>query len=273
MQQSNQQAGSRGPIFKRDVAANRYELKCANQKATNDGRQAAQKLQWLRSAVQLAFLALLAGGLYGAVRPAFVALMPLAFLAGNYFCGWICPFGTAQELLGRLGALLVKGKLKMPPALQRYLQFSRYVLAAIILSHVAQSLVDLSAINAYKTFMRAMTGNVAQTAALVILGSFLVIALFFERPFCNYCCTEGVRFGVLSLGRLVTIKRSSDKCVNCRLCDKACPMNLSVAGVKAVRHAQCINCFQCLAACPVGALEYGKISLKRKRLAGAEADS
>ncbi len=242
-------------------------------RAISEGRQATKRVQWLRQAVQLAFLALLIGGVYGAVRPAFIVLLPLALVAGNYFCGWICPFGTAQELMGRLGTLLMKRKLKMPPALQRYLQFARYILAAIVLSQVAQALVDLSAINAYKTFMRAMTGNIAQGAALVLLGSFLAIALFFERPFCNYCCTEGVRFGLLSLGRVATIKRDPDKCVNCRLCDKACPMNLSVAGVATVRHAQCINCFQCLAACPAGALVYGRINLGQKPAAEAKRAS
>lgn len=233
-----------------------------------------QRLQWGRKAVQLAFLLLLIGGLYSAVKPAFIILLPLAFLAGNFFCGWLCPFGTIQELVGKVGSLIIKKKFKMPLSLQRYLQYSRYILAVIVLSHIAQAFLDLSAINAYRTFMRAATGTIAQTAAMAIMGSFLVAALFFDRPFCNYCCTEGVRFGVLSLGRLVTIKRNSEACVGCRQCDKACPMNIAVSQNSQVRHAQCVNCFHCLSACPVaGALRYGKISVNCGKFLRTKADS
>ena len=273
MQQVNQQADNNRNIFRRSKADGRYELQQSKQQQSNE-RKTRRNLQWFRYAVQLSLLLLLIVGMYSFVRPGFVVLLPLAFLAGNFFCGWLCPFGTAQELLGKAGSLFVKRKLKMPLALQRYLQYSRYVLAAIVLSHVAQAVVDLSAINAYKTFMRAATGTLAQTAALTIMGSFLAVALFFERPFCNYVCSEGIRFGVLSLGRLVTIKRDAGACVGCKRCDAACPMNIQVAGSTQVRHAQCINCFRCLAACPAaGALKYGKISLDRKTLFGAKADS
>lgn len=240
----------------------------------NEWRKKRQKMQWLRLAVQLSMFLLLIGGLYSLVRPAFVVLLPLAFLAGNFFCGWFCPFGTIQEFLGKVGSLFIKKKFKMPLSLQRYLQYSRYVLAIIVLSHVAQQVVDLSAINAYKTFMRAATGVFAQTAAMTIMSGFLVAALFFDRPFCNYCCTEGVRYGVLSLGRIVTIKRNADACIGCKRCDKVCPMNIQVSANKQVRHAQCINCFQCLAACPIaGTLQYGKINVKCGKILKEKADS
>lgn len=240
----------------------------------NEWRKKRQTMQWLRLAVQLSIMFLLIGGLYSVVRPAFIVLLPLAFLAGNFFCGWFCPFGTMQELLGKVGSLIIKKKFKMPLSLQRYLQYSRYVLAIIVLSHIAQQVVDFSAINAYKTFMRAATGVFAQTAAMTIMSSFLVAALFFDRPFCNYCCTEGVRYGVLSLGRIVTIKRNDDACIGCKRCDRACPMNIPVSANKQVRHAQCINCFQCVAACPMAeALQYGKIDVKCGQILKTKADS
>ena len=240
----------------------------------NEWRQTRRKMQWLRMTIQLFMLLLLIGGMYSLVRPSFIILLPLAFLAGNFFCGWLCPVGTAQELLGKIGSLFIKKKFKMPWAMQRYLQYSRYILAVIIFSHVMQNVVDLSAINAYKTFMRAATGVFAQTAAMTIMSSFLVAALFFDRPFCNYCCTEGIRYGVLSLGRIVTIKRNADVCIGCRRCDRACPMNIQVSANKQVRNAQCINCFQCLAACPMaGALQYGKINVNCGRMLKIKADS
>ena len=237
----------------------------SSNKNNNEQRRNMKKLQWLRMSVQLIFLVILIGGLYKFVKPAFVVILPLAFLAGNFFCGWLCPFGTAQEIFGKLGSFFIKKKFKVSPSLQRYLQFSRYILAAIVFAHIVDSFVDLSSINAYKTFMRAMSGNLAQTAATFIMGTFLVVALFFERPFCNYFCPEGIKFGLASLTRFFSIKRNSDTCIHCKCCDKACPMNIEVSKGNHVRNAQCINCFKCFAACPKqDTLNYGRVNpLKR----------
>ena len=237
----------------------------SSNKNNNEQRRNMKKLQWLRMSVQLIFLVILIGGLYKFVKPAFVVILPLAFLAGNFFCGWLCPFGTAQEIFGKLGSFFIKKKFKVSPSLQRYLQFSRYILAAIVFAHIVDSFVDLSSINAYKTFMRAMSGNLAQTAVTFIMGTFLVVALFFERPFCNYFCPEGIKFGLASLTRFFSIKRNSDTCIHCKCCDKACPMNIEVSKGNHVRNAQCINCFKCMAACPKqDTLTYGRVNpLKR----------
>ena len=155
----------------------------------------------------------------------------------------------------------MRKKFKVSPNIQRYLQFSRYILAAIVFAHIADSLFDLSSINAYKTFMRAMSGNLAQTAATFIMLSFLVVALFFERPFCNYFCPEGIKFGLASLTRFLSIKRNAETCINCKCCDRACPMNIEVSKGNHVRNAQCINCFKCIAACPKrGTLTYDRVN-------------
>ncbi len=101
----------------------------------------------------------------------------------------------------------------MPSGLQHYLQFSRYILAIIIVANVAATLVDFSNINAYKTFTHWMSGKFVQSMAIAIMGSFLIVALFFERPFCNYFCSEGIRYGLASFTRLFTIKRDVHTCV------------------------------------------------------------
>ena len=225
-----------------------------------------RNVEYCRTLMQLTALALLVAGLYTqVVRAHTLWVLGLGLLAGNFFCGWLCPYGTAQELCGKIGSLFLKRKLKMPPALQRYLQFSRYILMLALLSLGAQAVAAAAPINSYRSFMALAGGKVVETAALAIMAGFLVIALFFERPFCNYVCSEGIKFGVASLTRLFTIKRNAATCVNCQRCNQACPMNIQVSAGKSVRNAQCINCFRCIAACPAnGTLSYGNVGFPRK---------
>lgn len=221
------------------------------------------KMQYFRHAVQIIILVLLGAGLYtSVVRPKTLWLLGVALLAGNYFCGWVCPFGTVQEICSKIGSLLMKKKYRLPPAIQRYAQFFRYLVMLALLLLAAQGISGAMPFDAYRTFMGAAGGRAVQTAALAMMGGFLLISLFCERPYCNYACTEGIRFCLASLTRLVTIKRDPKNCINCKRCSQACPMNIAVAESENVRNPQCINCFQCIAACPVpAALSYGRVEL------------
>lgn len=219
-----------------------------------------KNLQLVRLLVQLCFLGLLVAGFYLKLRGVLFFLLPLSLLVGNYFCGWVCPYGTAQEWFGRIGSLIWKRKLKMPQFLQRYAQYFRYLLMASLLILLSHQAAEALPFNAYRSFMTLAGGRTVQTVALVIMGAFLFISFFFERPFCNYVCSEGIRYSVASLLRVFTVKRNSKTCVHCKKCDQACPMNIQVSVSKDGRSAQCINCFQCVSACPVNnTLSYGKV--------------
>jgi polyferredoxin len=221
------------------------------------------QIQCVRHAVQIIVLVLLGVGLYTSViRPKTLWILGLALLAGNCFCGWVCPFGTVQEICSKIGSLFIEKKFKMPSSIQRYAQFSRYLVMLAVLLLAAQGVSGAMPFDAYRTFMGAIGGRAVQTAALAIMGGFLLISLFFERPYCNYACTEGIKFCLAGLARFATIKRNPKSCVNCKRCNQACPMNIKVAESGNLRNPQCINCFQCIAACPVPAtLTYGRADL------------
>lgn len=226
-----------------------------------------KQYQLIRNLIQLSIFLLLIAGFYSKIRSGFIFLLPLAFVAGNFFCGWICPFGSAQEFVGKLGSLVLKKKFKTPPFLQKYLQYSRYLLAVLTLFLASQAILDLAFLNSYKTFMHSAAGKNITALALTVMGSFLFIGMFFDRPFCNYFCPEGIRHGLLSLGRIFTIKRAHQTCISCKKCDQICPMQIKISTSTNLRHAHCINCFKCLSACPVSkTLTYGKVAYNFKKL-------
>lgn len=231
-----------------------------------------KRIQSIRKIIQVAFLILALIGIYMDLRFVIIAFLPASILFGNFFCGWVCPFGTGQDLFGKLGGLFLKKKWKMPIGIQRYLKFSRYLIAVISATGLAAILFEN--LNAYRTFFGFLDlAGMAVTASLAVMASLLLISMFFERPFCNYLCTEGVKYGLASFARIFSIQRNEETCVNCKKCDQACPMNITVSVADHVRSAQCINCLECVSACPKkDALQYTKVGWKGNKKDKHNAD-
>ena len=210
------------------------------------------KIRTYRFSAQILFLAIWSYGIYYQLHILVLILLGVTLFAGNFFCGWVCPFGSAQDMLSRLGSLLLKKKYKTPPAIQKYLKYTRYLVFVLIILQIAPTFIYDT--NGYISFLFSLTdildGTFTLTLANILLLSYLLIALFFDRPFCNYLCTEGVKFGLANFTRIFTIRRTPDTCVDCKLCDKKCPMNIQISTKKNIRDIQCINCMECIASCP-----------------------
>lgn len=228
-----------------------------NEKSKNKTIQLARKV------VQFLFLILLILGLYYDFRFVFILLLVASPILGNFFCGWVCPYGTAQEIMGAIGLKIFKKKYKMPRKIQNYMQYLRYILVIVLITGVLN--IFLKPINGYRTFMRAFPFDITTITVSITFGImifYLLVSMVFERPFCNYLCTHGARYGFLSLVRIFSIKRNESTCINCKKCDLVCPMNIEVSTHPHVRNAQCINCLKCIDACPVpGTLSYSRVKL------------
>lgn len=211
------------------------------------------KRKWIQPArilVQLIFFGIC---LLGIVSSKQVSdwLLPTTLLVGVLFCGWICPLGTLQDWAYKLGRKLKLPLFRMPYKVQRYLQLSRYILYFLltlgVIFTVLQGTKNLSAL---------MKGKEIALASLIVLIIFVLVGIFFNRPFCNYICTGGARRGLWSVIRIIGIRRDTSRCINCKLCSKSCPMNIDVANTDFVRHPNCIGCMSCLSACPKNCISF-----------------
>ena len=198
-----------------------------------------------------------------------------ALLLGPLFCGWICPFGTFQELTGKIGKKLFPGKYNrfLPYSVDKYLRFLRYLLLLWVIFMTARSgQLVFSDVDPYYALFQFWTGEVAVTG-FISLGAVILLSLFVERPFCKYACPYGAVLGLFNLFRVIPLKRNGSTCINCKKCDKACPMNIPVSQSGTVRNHQCISCYQCTSddgVCPVpGTLEFRTGSFDK---AGKEAE-
>ncbi len=178
----------------------------------------------------------------------------LALVLGPVFCGWVCPMGTIQEFVGKLGKRIFKKYNRfIPYKVDRVLRYLRYlVLAWVVYMTAASATLIFANYDPYFTLFHLWSGEVA-ISGIIILTLVLLASLFVERPFCKYACPYGALIGVFNLFRIFKIKRNSDTCIECKACDQACPMNIPVSTSRVVRDHQCISCMKCTSGerCPV----------------------
>lgn len=113
-----------------------------------------------------------------------VGLVYPLFNKPNFYCAWICPFGSVQELAGKV----CKKRWKMSPKLIKGLDNFRQMLWIVLLSLLyigwGTSWID------YEVF----TAFVVESASWLIIAvgsAFVVLSLFINRPFCRFICPTG----------------------------------------------------------------------------------
>jgi len=179
----------------------------------------------------------------------------LSVLFGPVFCGWVCPMGTVQEWVSKLGQKFFRRKFNhfVPEKLDKVLRYLRYaVLAWVVYITATSGALIFSDYDPYFALFNFWSVEVAP-ASLVILGVTLLLSLFVERPWCKYACPYGAVLGITNLFRVFQIRRVESTCKNDGACSILCPMNIPVDSVKTVRDHQCISCLECTseAICPV----------------------
>lgn len=217
-------------------------------------------LQHIRLSVQLFCILLTAIGFFINFQITKGIILIATLVGGVYFCGWVCPYGSLQDLFSKLGKKLGIKKIKMPKAIQFYLKYLRYIILICVMIITLDIIFTIMGYDPRVNFLAILGGTGTTIIAIIIIISFLLISLFFERPFCNYFCMEGAKYGLISSFRFITFKRNTSTCINCKKCDKACPMHIEVSTTEHVSSIGCINCFQCASTCPVeNTLTYGPI--------------
>lgn len=157
-----------------------------------------------------------------------VILPVLALLFGNIYCGYLCPFGALQELIGDLGPRA----LRADPEKQiwRYGRFTKFVMLFMLILWFATTLSPALASHDPLTtvFSRSLTIFVA-----ALVAANLVLSLFFSRFWCRNLCPTGAFLSLLNGVQLL-------KPLIPDIIPKACAF-----GVTDSRELDCLCCDRC----------------------------
>jgi polyferredoxin len=192
----------------------------------------------------------------------FIAIMLTAVVARGFFCGWVCPYGAIQEVLGdasrwlqrhvpALGSIArtVKARLGWLATLDRPLRFGCYVVLAWILFGTAYyGRMVFRDVDPWAALLEI--ADLQLTLGLGVLIGVLLLSFVVERPFCRYACPLGATIGLLSKLSPIAIERNGDACIGCSLCTKACPIGIPVERLSRVTDTNCLMCLECVGTCP-----------------------
>ena len=198
-------------------------------------------------------------GLMRRIAVSSVVLLATTFLIAivfrRAFCGYLCPLGVLQELFGKIGtAIWPKNRPVMSAAIDKTARLLKYGVLVFFTVWTWQAATLV--IRPYDPWVAWMHLTSAELFAefgvgVAILGISLVGSIVYDRFFCKYLCPMGAFLGAISRFSLFKVRRVESTCIDCKLCDRACPVNVTVSTVDVVQDAECINCNECVNACPV----------------------
>ncbi|WP_066079403.1 NosR/NirI family protein [Bergeriella denitrificans] len=162
------------------------------------------------------------------------------------FCGWLCPFGSLQELTNRIAKKLGVKQITVPHLLHTRLSAIKYVIFFGLLS---LSLYDLGMAEHFaeiEPFKTAIILKFARDWWFVAFAVALLSAgLFIERFFCRYLCPLGAAIAIPARFRIFDWLRRYKMCGNpCQICTHECPVQ-AIAPEGDIHPNECIQCLHC----------------------------
>lgn len=192
---------------------------------------------------------------------------------GRMACGWVCPFGSIQDLLYKIPT----PKFEIP----RFLSYFKYVVLLIMVIILPLFVVDAFGYGevwfckylcpagtleagipllSLDSSLRSLIGT-QFWLKLSLLIFFVILMVPIKRPFCRTICPLGAIYSLFN--RISVFRMSvSSECIKCNRCYKVCPMSIKI--YENPNDTDCIRCLDCKKVCPVNAIDSGIIGRQSK---------
>ncbi len=183
----------------------------------------------------------------------FIGLIPITYLFGKVFCGWVCYLGAIQEFLH-----IDKVKLFQSEKAQKVMKMIRIVAtAAIIIQLTFTQVILWSKVGPFKTAINLFSPNVT---GYILLGIILVSSVFVHRPFCKMICPVGLLHGLVTKLPGASVLGINTSCAGCKTCSTSCQINAITREGKTSKldNEECIRCGDCMDDCKISSISIYK---------------
>lgn len=189
-----------------------------------------------------------------------ISFFVLAYFFGRAFCGWVCPGGLLNQIIGRISIL----KLRVRNALVAKLSFG------VFLSLIVSIWIWLAMDNP-RMMVPIRTGDFLNSVKLsfehaqpiwlirsYLLIGFVIAGFVFSNFWCRFVCpTAGILELIRRISRLGVFRTGA--CNDCDRCLSLCEMGTRPS------EPNCTNCTDCLGSCPVNAIRVGRPTNDERR--------
>ena len=176
---------------------------------------------------------------------AFVAVSILLWGRGVY-CGWLCPFGAAQDLISKLANRLGFEGYRLPQMVHERLWAIKYFILIALVGLSLDSMVNaarLAEVEPFKTtfILRFMREPVFVAYALALLAASAINSKFY----CKYLCPLGAGLSFITRFSIFDWLRRRRECGKpCQVCAHQC----QIAAIKPTGEIidnECHYCLEC----------------------------
>jgi polyferredoxin len=193
----------------------------------------------------------------------FLGLIPLTYLFGRVWCGWVCHLGALQEIL------FIPGKIQFlkSKTAQRILKILQYAsLIALIVQLILTRTYLWMEIDPFKVAFNLYSSNFT---GYILLGVLIVSSLFSYRPFCRGFCPVGLILSWVAKIPGASILSIKSECNGCGNCDKSCKYEAIVKdkNVLILDNKECIRCGDCMNTCKKDGFLYSFKKAKQDKIA------
>ncbi len=175
----------------------------------------------------------------------FVAVTVLLLGRGIY-CGWLCPFGALQALIGKAAKRLRIPQLELPAAVHERMWAVKYIILLVLFGLSLQS-VNLAEryaeVEPFKTaidlrFVRAWPFDLYALALLLV-------SAFNSKFYCKYVCPLGAGLAILGRYRLFEWLKRRRECGHpCQICANECEVR-AIDPLGRININECHYCLDC----------------------------
>lgn len=176
---------------------------------------------------------------------AFVALSILLWGRGVY-CGWLCPFGAAQELLSKLSRRLGYAGYMLPQALHERLWAIKYLLLIAICGLALDSMASAARMAEIEPFKTVFVMGFERPPLYVVYALILLaVTVFNSKFYCKYLCPLGAALSFATRFRVFDWLRRRVECGHpCQTCANECQI-AAIRPTGEIVDNECHYCLEC----------------------------